>query len=87
VGPKRTGKSKTTKEKVIAPNNMKKKKKKWLFWTASGDLRKDEEKFRNYFILSMDYFEDLYETIKYSLQIGGEYSYKEIFIMLGEING
>jgi len=34
----------------------------------------------------MDYFEDLYETIKYSLQIGGEYSYKEIFITPGEIN-
>ena len=34
----------------------------------------------------MDYFEDLYETIKYSLQIGSEYSYKEIFIATGEIN-
>jgi len=34
----------------------------------------------------MDYFEDLCETIKYSLQIGGEYSYKEIFITPGEIN-
>jgi hypothetical protein len=41
---------------------------KGLLLTVFGDLRRDEAKFFNYFRMCEDSFEELYETVEYSVQ-------------------
>jgi hypothetical protein len=36
-----------------------------LFWTTFEDTRRDKDKFCNYFLLSIDYFEELYVIVKF----------------------